>query len=53
MKAAEDVKKLDRKTIREHALSRYSLDIIGKQYEDYFTRLLTLWEDGWYQLEGE
>lgn len=53
MKAAEDVKKLNRKIIREHALSRYSLDIIGKQYEDYFTRLLTLWEDGWYQLEGE
>lgn len=50
MKAAEDVKKLDRKKIREHAISRYSLDIIGKQYEDYFTRLLTLWEDGWYQL---
>lgn len=50
MQAAEDVKKLDRKKIREHAVSRYSLDIIGKQYEDYFTRLLTLWEDGWYQL---
>lgn len=50
VKAAEDVKKLDRKTIREHALNRYSLDIIGKQYEDYFNRLLTLWENGWYQL---
>ena len=50
MQAAENVKKLDRKKIREHAVSRYSLDIIGKQYEDYFKRLLTLWEDGWYQL---
>lgn len=50
VKAAEDVKKLDRKKIREHAISKYSLDIIGKQYEDYFKRLLTLWEDGWYQL---
>lgn len=50
IQAAEDVKKLDRKKIREHAVSRYSLDIIGKQYEDYFKRLLTLWDDGWYEL---
>lgn len=53
IQAAEDVKKLDRKTIRDHAINKYALDIIAKQYEIYFMRLLTLWNKGWYQLEGE
>lgn len=50
MDAAEKVKSLDRAKIREHSVSRYSLDVIAKQYEDYFKRLSTLWSDGWYQL---
>ena len=50
MDAAEKVKSLDRKKIREHSVSRYALDVIAKQYEDYFTRLLTLWDGGWYHL---
>jgi glycosyltransferase involved in cell wall biosynthesis len=53
VRAAEDVKSLDRAAIRQHAIERYSLEVVGKQYEDYFTRLLTLWDDGWYQLETE
>lgn len=53
MQAAEDVKKLDRESIRHWAISQYNLDTIGLQYEAYFKRLLTLWDDGWYQLEGE
>lgn len=53
MKAAEDVKKLDRESIRSWATLQYNLDTIGLQYEEYFSRLLTLWDDGWYQLEGE
>jgi glycosyltransferase involved in cell wall biosynthesis len=53
VRAAEDVKSLDRAAIRQHAIERYSLDVVGKQYEDYFLRLLTLWEDGWYQLDTE
>ena len=52
LQAAEDVKKLDRKAIREHSISRYSLDTIGLEYEAYFQRLLTLWGDGWYQLRS-
>jgi len=52
LQAAEDVKKLDRKAIREHSVNRYSLDTIGLEYEAYFQRLLTLWEDGWYQLRS-
>jgi len=50
MQASEDVKTLDRKAISEYSKSRYSLDVIGKQYEAYFERLLTLWDKGWYQL---
>jgi len=51
--AAEDVKSLDRAAIREHAIARYSLDVVGQMYGDYFERLLTLWGEGWYQLETE
>jgi glycosyltransferase involved in cell wall biosynthesis len=40
MDAAEKVKTLD----------RYALDVIAKEYEDYFLRLLTLWDGGWYHL---
>lgn len=50
--AAEWVKSLDRKAIRERAISLYSVDTIAKQYETYFQRLLTLWGDGWYEMKG-
>jgi len=50
MQAAEDVKSLDRSAIREHAVSKYNLEKIGKEYEAYFLKLMTLWDDGWYQL---
>ena len=51
IEAAEKVKTLDRAKIRQHTIENYSLDVIAKRYEDYFLRLSTLWEDGWYQLE--
>lgn len=47
-KAAEDAAHLDPYVIRSNAVSRFSLDVIGRQYEQYFTRLLTLWGAGWY-----
>jgi len=53
VRAAEDVKSLDRAAIRQQAIEKYSLATVGKMYEDYFARLLTLWDDGWYQLETE
>jgi glycosyltransferase involved in cell wall biosynthesis len=46
--ATQNVKNLDRNVIRDRALSLYSVDVIAKQYEKYFNRLLTLWGDGWY-----
>ena len=51
MNAAEQVKTLDRNKIREHSVGKYALDVIAQQYEDYFHRLLTLWDGGWYHLE--
>lgn len=48
MWAATQAANLDHKAIRQHAVSKYSLDVIAKKYEDYFTRLLTLWGEGWY-----
>lgn len=50
--AAENVKTLDRARIREQAIAKYSLDVIGRKYEAYFQRLLTLWDKGWYTLES-
>jgi glycosyltransferase involved in cell wall biosynthesis len=48
IEAAENAKSMDRKKIREYAESRYSLEVIQLQYDAYFKKLLTLWEDGWY-----
>lgn len=48
IEAALRVDDLDYEAIRDHTISRYSLDVVGKRYEDYFKRLLTLWTDGWY-----
>lgn len=46
--AVDKVPTLSRSLIRSHALAHYGLDVVGKQYEQYFKRLLTLWGDGWY-----
>lgn len=46
--AAKNVQYLDSKEIRRQAIAKYSYDAVGKKYEEYFARLLTLWGDGWY-----
>jgi glycosyltransferase involved in cell wall biosynthesis len=48
-KAVEDVKTLDPVAIHKRAVSLYSLDVIAQQYDKYFSRLLTLWDNGWYE----
>ena len=48
-RAALEAENLDPYSIRDRAVSKYSLGVIGKRYEDYFTRLLHLWDDGWYE----
>lgn len=53
MSAAEMVKSLDPKAIRQYAIDKYSMATVGEMYERYFQRLLTLWGDGWYTKLGE
>ena len=48
-RAAGEVVNLDPYAIRNRAVREYSLDVIGKKYEDYFARLLHLWDKGWYE----
>lgn len=48
-RAALDMDKSGHDVIRTLALSRYSLDVVGLQYERYFERLLDLWGEGWYK----
>ena len=46
--AAVHAETLDNAAIRKNAVACYSLDVVGKRYEEYFQRLLTLWGGGWY-----
>ena len=48
-RAAEQAHTLEPWKIRQWAISRYSLDVIGEKYENYFMRLMHLWDDGWYE----
>jgi glycosyltransferase involved in cell wall biosynthesis len=48
--ATENVKMLDHKRIRQHAIKNYSLPVIALKYQAYFQRLHTLWGEGWYAL---
>lgn len=45
---AASVDVADRWDIRRQAQRRYSTEEIAPQYETYFDRLLTLYDDGWY-----
>lgn len=47
-KAAEDVKSLDFEDIHKRAVDLYSVDTIKYKYDDYFRRLYSLWDGGWY-----
>lgn len=46
------VQALDPRAIRDHARDNYGLEAIAEKYDRHFKRLLTLWDDGWYHLEG-
>lgn len=45
-----DLGELNYQTIRDWAVAHYSLEVVAEQYQDYFDRLLTLYDNGWYQL---
>lgn len=50
IEAAQKADTLDPLRIRQHVLDNYSLDVIGAKYEKHFERLLTIWNDGWYEV---
>lgn len=50
--AAINAPGLDRRFISEYSKKRYGLETVGLMYERYFTRLQTLWGNGWYQLDS-
>lgn len=43
---------LDRKVVSDRARNLYSLQTIGKMYEEYFGMLLTLWDEGFWETPG-
>jgi glycosyltransferase involved in cell wall biosynthesis len=45
--AVHAVGDVDRTTIREHAIARFSTEFVRHEYDSYFTALLGLWDDGW------
>lgn len=52
VKAAQDVAAWTprhRQVIRESAVNRFGMDAVKYQYENYFNRLLDLWNGGWYE----
>lgn len=49
--ALDKVKNLDNSAIRAYALSKFSMDVVAKQYEEYFNRLHKVINGGgWYSL---
>lgn len=46
--ATEDVYTLDRSFIRDNAQKTWGMDKVATMYNDYFTRLMSLWGEGWY-----
>jgi hypothetical protein len=51
--AASNLGNLDPKVIHEYATGRYATNVVRWQYQDYFERLSTLWDDGWYTVDPE
>lgn len=49
IEATQKVGMLNPHYIRQRAIDTYSLDVVGLKYQSYFSRLLTLWGDGWYE----
>lgn len=50
IEAAEKAKNIDRSIVRKHAENNYSLEVVQIKYDEYFKRLLTLWDKGWYTI---
>lgn len=44
----EKIKDLDRQAIADHTRSKFSLEAVGKQYDNVFKKVYDLYDDGWY-----
>ncbi len=49
VKAVESASSLKREVIRKSVQDRYSLDAVRPQFETWFKKIDSLWDDGWYQ----
>lgn len=47
--AVNNISKINPKACREWAEKNYSMKRVGKMYEEYFQRVYSLFEKGWYQ----
>lgn len=45
--AVNNAKFLDREAIRARAISLYSFDKVASMYEEWFSMLVDIWDDGW------
>lgn len=50
VEAVKKSENLDPRILHRMAVDMFSMENIGKQYEDYFYRLMDLYGDGWYTL---
>lgn len=50
VQAAQNVKKLSPRTIREFSTYKFGINQIRHQYQHYFESLSDLWSDGWYTI---
>lgn len=48
--AAKKVDTLDYRAIRKYAIKKWDMEVVKHSYQEYFDRLYTLWDKGWYSL---
>jgi FkbM family methyltransferase len=51
--AAKNVDRLDPYYIRDYAVNNYSMDRVSLMYDEYFSKLMDLYRNGWYELHPE
>jgi glycosyltransferase involved in cell wall biosynthesis len=51
--AVKNIEKIKPKNCRDWAASNYSLERVGRMYEEYFQRVHNIYEQGWYQPNDE
>lgn len=47
--SAKNISNISREKCREWAISNYSVNRVAKMYDEYFHKIMTLWDEGWYK----